>query len=121
MSNLSTALPFIENYSPRVRERVSIEARYAPYVAIQAADAASMAREEGLALPPDMDFGQVFGLSMEEKGVLGRVRPETVGQARRVEGVTPNAALLLVAWLRRRRRGVGFDQVDQGEEMRAGL
>lgn len=48
-----------------------------------------------------MDFGKVHGLSFEEKKVLGVVRPESVGQARRVEGVTPSGALALLAFVRR--------------------
>jgi tRNA uridine 5-carboxymethylaminomethyl modification enzyme len=84
----------------RVRDRVEIEAAYAPYVEQQMAYMQRFLKDEALALPVDIDYDQVFGLSNEEKTTLKRVRPESIGQARRVEGVTPNAALVLLHHVR---------------------
>ncbi|KAF2172764.1 hypothetical protein M409DRAFT_49297 [Zasmidium cellare ATCC 36951] len=105
-ANITTAhllpiLPQLAHYPPSLLARIDIEGTYAPYITQQASAAASMARDENLSLPYGMDFSKVHGLSWEEKKVLGETRPESVGQARRVEGVTPAGALALLAWVRR--------------------
>jgi tRNA uridine 5-carboxymethylaminomethyl modification enzyme len=102
-STLIPLLPQIENFSPRTRERVQIEATYAPYVAYQTAAQARWLKDEALKLPAGLDYGSIFGLSFEEKAALQAARPESVGQARRVEGVTPTGALRLLQFV----RGVG--------------
>ena len=99
-SSLSTLLPEILTFSPRVRARVEIEAVYAPYVSSQTAMQARFLKDEGLKLPVDLDYDGIFGLSFEERQALKRARPESVGMARRVEGVTPTGALLLLHWVR---------------------
>ena len=100
LESLLTTIPQIANFSPRIRARIQIEGTYAPYITQQEAAAASFARDETLRLPADLDYQSVFGLSWEEKKVLSETRPESVGQARRVEGVTPAGALRLLAYVR---------------------
>lgn len=95
----------IENFPPAIRRRVEIESTYAPYIAMQARDAATFERDELLHLPRNLDYDAVFGLSMGEKEVLKLVRPESVGMARRTEGVTPAGALRLLKYARRVRNG----------------
>ncbi|KAF2205852.1 glucose-inhibited division protein A subfamily [Delitschia confertaspora ATCC 74209] len=95
-SSLLQVLPEINQFSERVRNRVHIEAIYAPYVSSQTAMQARFLKDEGLKLPVDLDYDNIFGLSDEEKQALKRARPESVGMARRVEGVTPTGALLLL-------------------------
>lgn len=99
-TTLASILPEITSYSQRIRDRVHIEATYAPYVAYQAAAQARWLRDEQLSLPLDLDFESVFGLSFEEKAALKIARPESVGQARRVEGVTPTGALRLLQYVK---------------------
>lgn len=99
-ASLLSAIPEIANYSHRVRARMEIEGTYAPYITKQEESAAAFARDETLLLPPDLDYQAIFGLSWEEKKVLGETRPESVGQARRVEGVTPAGALRLLAYVK---------------------
>lgn len=99
-STLLSALPSLSSYPSRILRRVEIEGMYAPYVIQQANAAASFARDESLLLPSDLDYQAVHGLSWEEKKILGETRPESVGQARRVEGVTPAGALSLMAYVR---------------------
>ena len=99
-ASLMSAIPEIANYSDRVRSRMEIEGTYAPYITQQEASAAAFARDETLLLPADLNYQAIFGLSWEEKKVLGETRPESVGQARRVEGVTPAGALRLLAYVR---------------------
>ena len=100
VDSLIPSIPHIANYSPRIRARMQIEGTYAPYITQQEAAAASFARDETLLLPPDLDYHSIFGLSWEEKKVLSETRPESVGQARRVEGVTPAGSLRLLAYVR---------------------
>ncbi|GAB1320590.1 Mitochondrial Translation Optimization [Madurella fahalii] len=85
----------------RVRERVVVDALYAPYVRIQQAQAARMSRDEGLALPPDLDYDAVVHLSLAERDALKAARPETIAQARRVEGVTPAGLVKLLRYVQR--------------------
>jgi tRNA uridine 5-carboxymethylaminomethyl modification enzyme len=103
IADMENLMPEIKDYSPYIRRRVQIEGTYAPYVEMQKSAVRAHQRDENLKLPLDMDYDAVYGLSMEEKHVLKITRPESVGQARRVEGVTPNGAVLLAAALRRRR------------------
>lgn len=100
---LAPLLPEISSFSPRARARVEIEAAYAPYVEYQKRAAEVFLRDEALRLPPGLDYARVNGLSSEERDLLERVRPESVGQARRLEGMTPHGALRLLGharWLR---------------------
>lgn len=77
------------------------EAVYATFADRQAAAAAAIRRDEGQALPEDMDFASIAGLSVELRGKLERIRPANLGQAARIEGMTPAALLLLLARARR--------------------
>lgn len=58
-------------------------------------------QDESLILPPDLDYSKVQGISTEERQALERVRPVSVGMARRIEGVTPAGALRLLMHVRR--------------------
>jgi tRNA uridine 5-carboxymethylaminomethyl modification enzyme len=107
MSSLHSILPSITNYSQRIQERVSIESIYAPYIAQQRALADAMARNESLQLSVNLNYDSIFGLRAEEVAALKATRPETLGQARRIEGVTPNAAALLLQFVRKRREEDG--------------
>ncbi|KAF2258687.1 glucose-inhibited division protein A subfamily [Lojkania enalia] len=93
---LLTILPDISQFSTRIQNRVEINATYAPYVVYQNASHARWLKDENLKLPLDLDYDSIFGLSFEEKQVLTATRPESVGQARRVEGITPTGALRLL-------------------------
>lgn len=99
-SALIELIPEIAQFPERVRSRMDIEGTYAPYITQQEVSAAAFARDEGLLLPSDLDYQAIHGLSFEEKKVLTDTRPESVGQARRVEGVTPAGALRLLAYVR---------------------
>jgi tRNA uridine 5-carboxymethylaminomethyl modification enzyme len=92
----------LENFSPRVRERVTIEALYAPHIERELVERARVEKEEQMRLPDDIDYDIVPGLSLAEKGVLKVTRPESLGQARRVEGVTPAGCLRLLAFVKRK-------------------
>ncbi|KAI1781468.1 glucose-inhibited division protein A subfamily [Hypoxylon cercidicola] len=104
LSSLAAQVPEVAGHGARVRARVGIEARYAPYVDMQAAERAAFLRDEDLRLPPDLDYASVFGLSTHEKAALAAARPESLGQARRVEGVTPAGCVRLLGYVQRRDR-----------------
>lgn len=89
------ALPFF------AREHLETEALYKGYIERQARDVEAFRRDEGLRLPANFDYAQVGGISNEVKEKLLRVRPATLGQAARIEGVTPGALTALLAYLKK--------------------
>jgi tRNA uridine 5-carboxymethylaminomethyl modification enzyme len=84
-----------------VAQQVEIQAKYQGYVARQHEEIARHERYETLALPRDLDYCSVRGLSIEVQQMLNLHRPETVGQASRISGVTPAAITLLLVHLKR--------------------
>lgn len=104
--NLATfldACPAIADWAADVREQVEIDAGYAGYLDRQTADAEGLRREEDLQLPQDLDFAAIGGLSNEAREKLSLVRPSTLGQAGRIEGITPGALTALLAHVKRTR------------------
>ena len=87
---------------PAVREQVEIQAKYAGYIDRQCEEIERTRNNEALRLPQDLDFGQVKGLSSEVREKLSRQRPETIGQAGRIPGVTPAAVSLLLIHMKRK-------------------
>ena len=104
MDALASEIPELRAFSPRVRARVAIEAAYAPYISQQKAMIRSFENDESLRLPPDLNYDTIHGISMEERALLKLTRPESVGQARRIEGVTPSGALRLLNFVRTGKR-----------------
>jgi tRNA uridine 5-carboxymethylaminomethyl modification enzyme len=99
--DLARIWPEINDWSPAVREQVEIDAAYSGYLDRQAADVEAFRRDESLRLPPTLDYAAVGGLSNEIREKLSSVRPLTLGQAARIEGVTPGALTALLAHARR--------------------
>ncbi|NUS38461.1 MAG: tRNA uridine-5-carboxymethylaminomethyl(34) synthesis enzyme MnmG [Lysobacter sp.] len=87
-----------------VAEQVEIGVKYAGYLDRQREEIARAQRHESASIPGDFDYAQVRGLSAEVLQKLARVRPETVGQAQRIPGMTPAAISLLLVHLARGRR-----------------
>jgi tRNA uridine 5-carboxymethylaminomethyl modification enzyme len=85
----------------RIAEQIEIDAKYDVYLSRQAADVESYRRDEGLVLPENIDYAALPGLSNEVRHKLQTHRPRTIGQAGRIDGITPAALTLLVAHLRR--------------------
>jgi tRNA uridine 5-carboxymethylaminomethyl modification enzyme len=100
--DLARIWPQLAAWPAAVREQVEIDASYAGYLDRQAADAASFRRDEDLRLPAELDYAAIGGLSNEVRQKLSAVRPLTLGQAARIEGVTPGALTALLAHVRRR-------------------
>ncbi|KAK1236838.1 hypothetical protein MKX07_005957 [Trichoderma sp. CBMAI-0711] len=101
LDQLSSIVPEVMKYPPRIRDRVVIEAAYAPYIKMQAAERGRFVNDENIRLPLDLDYDSIPGLALSEKEVLRRTRPETLAQARRAEGITPSGCIRLLAYIRR--------------------
>jgi tRNA uridine 5-carboxymethylaminomethyl modification enzyme len=89
--------PELGCFTPDVIEQLEIDAQYAGYLGRQDADIVAFRRDEGRALPAELDYGAVIGLSNEVRQKLERIRPATLGQAARIEGVTAAALTLVLA------------------------
>src|SRR5712671_5372028 len=104
LADIARIWPAFGELAPDIAAQLEIDAKYAVYLDRQAADVAAYRRDESLALPDDLDFRQIPGLSSEMKHKFTDFRPRTVGQAGRLDGVTPAALTLLAAHVRRRGR-----------------
>jgi tRNA uridine 5-carboxymethylaminomethyl modification enzyme len=89
----------------KIADQLEIDATYAVYLDRQAADIAAYRRDESFELPAELDYGTLPGLSNEIRHKLTSLRPRTIGQAGRIDGITPAALTLLVAYVRRAGRG----------------
>ena len=83
--------------APDVAEQLEIDAQYAGYLDRQEADILAFRRDETLNLPGELDYSAVCGLSTEAAQKLTAIRPATLGQASRIDGVTPAALTLVLA------------------------
>ncbi len=96
------AAPQLRELPPDVVDQVARDARYAPYLDRQERDLAAMRRDEDLELSPALDYLKLRGLSTELRDKLNRVRPRTLAQAGRIEGMTPAALTLILLKARQR-------------------
>ncbi|GLT23353.1 tRNA uridine 5-carboxymethylaminomethyl modification enzyme MnmG [Zoogloea oryzae] len=86
---------------PQVVEQLEIAAKYQGYIDRQQDEVARQLDSEATRLPPDLDYTTVRGLSKEVQLRLNQHKPETIGQAGRIQGITPAAISLLLVWLKR--------------------
>ena len=105
--HLKKVWPCFGEIEAKIAEQLEIDAKYAVYLKRQAADVASYRRDESLALPDDLDYDGLPGLSNEVRAKLKAHRPRTIGQAGRIDGMTPAALTLLAVHLRRQDRSRG--------------
>jgi len=101
--DLARLWPRFNELAPGIAVQLEIDAKYAVYLERQAADIAAFRRDENLELPAELDYTALGGLSNEVKQKLAAVRPRTLGQAGRIDGITPVALSVLLAHLRRGR------------------
>ena len=83
-------------------EQLEIQSKYQGYIERQADEIAKSRDQEDTTLPLDLDYGSVRGLSIEVQQKLNQHKPETLGQASRIQGITPAAISLLLVHLKRR-------------------
>ncbi|MGB2247103.1 MAG: tRNA uridine-5-carboxymethylaminomethyl(34) synthesis enzyme MnmG [Alcanivorax sediminis] len=100
-ASLADAVALEDRPAADVVEQMEILAKYAGYIDRQTDEIEKLRAAETTALPADFDYEQVKGLSNEVKQKLGTVRPETLGQAGRIPGVTPAAISLLMIYLKK--------------------
>src|SRR6185312_1087402 len=103
IDDLARIWPRFGALAPKVAEQIEIDAKYEVYLSRQAADVAAYRRDESFALPDDLDYEALPGLSNEVRQKLIAQKPRTIGHAGKIDGVTPAALTLLVAHVKRGR------------------
>lgn len=108
LKNISPALlmdsvPALSNFSPKVLQKVDIHAKYEPYIKRELNKIRAFESDENLKIPQNFDYSRLGSLSNESRFLLEKVRPETLGQARRIQGVTPAAWLDIFRFVRSNR------------------
>jgi tRNA uridine 5-carboxymethylaminomethyl modification enzyme len=88
----------------QVREQVEIAAKYQGYIDRQRDEVERQRGSQEIRFPADIDYRDVSGLSIEAQQKLNAQRPETIGQAGRISGITPAAISLLLVYLKRKNR-----------------
>jgi len=100
---LARIWPQVGGFAADITEQLEVDSQYAGYLDRQDADILAFRKDEGLRLPAALDYRAITGLSTEAALKLGRIRPETLGQAARIDGVTPAALTLVLAHVRHAR------------------
>ena len=103
MATLARIWPELGSLDRFASERIETDAKYAVYVERQSVDMASLRQDEAVGIPDDLDLDGLAGLSRELREKLSAVRPATLGQAARIEGMTPAALALLLGGIKRHR------------------
>ncbi len=101
IGSLRAIWPELGGIAPKAAEQIEIDAKYAVYLDRQTKDIEAFRRDEALTIPDDVNYALLPGLSNEIRARLDLLRPRTMGQAGRIEGMTPAAMTLLAAKLRR--------------------
>ena len=101
LSHLRTIWADIPHYGRMIEEQVEINAHYSGYLPKQESDIKTFKKDEGLLIPKDIDYDSFSGLSNEVKSKLKLIKPKTLGQALRIDGVTPAAAIILLGAIKR--------------------
>ncbi|HVY00410.1 MAG TPA: tRNA uridine-5-carboxymethylaminomethyl(34) synthesis enzyme MnmG [Pseudorhodoplanes sp.] len=104
IGQLRAVWPQLGQWPQAIAEQVKIDAVYDVYLSRQAADVEAYRRDESFVLPEEFDYAALPGLSNEARQKLMQHRPRTIGQAARIDGITPAALTLIAAHLRRRAR-----------------
>jgi tRNA uridine 5-carboxymethylaminomethyl modification enzyme len=94
--------PEISNYGPIIDEQIEINSHYRGYLKKQKADILAFKRDENLSIPDNLDYDQFSGLSNEVKAKFKEIRPKTMGQALRIDGITPAAVYILLSHVKRK-------------------
>jgi tRNA uridine 5-carboxymethylaminomethyl modification enzyme len=93
--------PELKDIDPAIAEQVATDALYAVYLDRQMADIEALKRDEALSIPDGFDYEAIIGLSNEVRQKLIDIRPATLGQASRMDGMTPAALTLILSHLKR--------------------
>ena len=93
----------VPQFEKNIDEQVEIDAHYSGYLKRQTHDIAAFKKDEAISIPNDIDYENFSGLSNEIKSKLKLIKPRTLGQALRIDGVTPAAAIILLAFIKKSR------------------
>jgi tRNA uridine 5-carboxymethylaminomethyl modification enzyme len=101
IDRLGDVWPELRDLDPKIAGQLSVDARYAVYLARQEDDITAFRKEESVTIPGDFRFGAIAGLSTELRTKLERDRPASLGQAARIDGMTPAALMLILAHVKK--------------------
>ena len=102
MNKIRKIWPEIPLFEKEIDEQVEINAHYRGYLKKQKADILAFKRDENLIIPTNIDYDKMSGLSNEVKGKFKLIKPKTMGQALRIDGITPAAVYILLSYVKRR-------------------
>ena len=102
MSKIREIWPEILDNGAEIDEQIEINSHYRGYLKKQKADILAFKRDENLIIPENIDYDQFSGLSNEVKAKFKEIRPKTMGQALRIDGITPAAVYILLSHVKRK-------------------
>ena len=94
--------PEIPTFGKNIDEQIEINSHYSGYMVKQKADILAFKRDENLSIPKNIDYGKLSGLSNEVKAKFNQIKPATMGQALRIDGITPAAVYILLSHVKRK-------------------
>ena len=92
----------IQKKNKEIDEQIEINAHYRGYLKKQKADILAFKRDENLIIPEKVNYDELSGLSNEVKDKFKQIRPKTMGQALRIDGITPSAVYILLSYVKRK-------------------
>ena len=102
MKKIREIWPEISYVSREIDEQIEISSHYKGYLKKQNADILAFKRDENLKIPDNLNYDSFSGLSNEVKSKFKKIRPKTMGQALRIDGITPAAVYILLSHLKRK-------------------
>ena len=102
MSKIRTIWPEIEYFGIEIDQQIEINSHYRGYLQKQKADIIAFKRDEKLSIPENIDYDRFSGLSNEVKAKFKKIKPKTLGQALRIDGITPAAVYILLSHVKRK-------------------
>ena len=101
MAKIRQIFPTIPSYQEHLDKQVEIDAHYLGYLGRQSHDIESFKKDELITIPKNINYDSLSGLSNEIKSKLKKIKPNTLGQALRIDGVTPAAAIIILSHIKR--------------------
>ena len=103
MTKIRQIFPHIPKHNKSIENQVVIDAHYMGYLARQSHDIESFKKDEAVTIPSNINYDSLSGLSNEIKSKLFQVKPKTLGQAIRIDGMTPAAIIILLSHIKKQR------------------
>ncbi|KDE08313.1 tRNA uridine 5-carboxymethylaminomethyl modification enzyme GidA [Microbotryum lychnidis-dioicae p1A1 Lamole] len=112
VTRLEGVVPGLDGLDPKLKERIYIEGLYKQHILRQQHEVSLFQRDENLVIDPSVDYATMPGMSTEVRQRLDQHRPKTLGQAKRLEGVTPASLVGLMKWVRKSHKGANVAPVE---------